>query len=430
MLMALARLAVRSSYLVGAVAFLLGLLGVNGGAGGPECALTVLPGQSIQQGIESAPEGAVICLQAGTFHEHLMISKSLTLKGAGREQTLLKGINILIPVLSIRSDSEIQVVLDSLTIAEGRDRGSLVRVGGKASATLTDIALINGNKADGLEVKDQAQVYVQRAFISGIIEGFHAIRVTGSAQVTLISSQIRHNDRGLVALDASRVDIQDSEFSQHKSSALQVCPALGRCHATLSLSNSQVSDNNTGLLVYGFARLNLHHVAVSGNKTGLQGLFGPSAQISLRDSLFSGNEIGLDVDGATQVSLINTRVTTSKFDGLKLGDLVQAQLLLSVIEGNGSDPQCLMPQGICNGIMMHGRAQLVLIESVIKGNADWGIAERRKPCGYEEDDFSGQVVFEGMNTLEGNNQSGDHSAQGNPGNHPFTNLPPGNVCLP
>lgn len=42
----------------------------------------------------------------------------------------------------------------------------------------------------------------------------------------------------------------------------------------------------------------------------------------------------------------------------------------------------------------------------------------------------GYMVFEGMNTIEGNNQSGDHTAQGNPGEHPFKDLPPGNVCLP
>ncbi|MDQ3624846.1 MAG: M48 family metalloprotease, partial [Verrucomicrobiota bacterium] len=49
--------------------------------------INVAAGQSIQQAIDSAPEGAVIRLGEGEWKERIIISKSLTLEGAGWEKT-------------------------------------------------------------------------------------------------------------------------------------------------------------------------------------------------------------------------------------------------------------------------------------------------------------------------------------------------------
>jgi nitrous oxidase accessory protein NosD len=77
------------------------------------CVVTVQPGQSIQQAINTVSEGALVCVASGTFTENITITKSLSLRGAGSAQTILQG------SVRIERDQEIRV---ALTLA-GRSRG-------------------------------------------------------------------------------------------------------------------------------------------------------------------------------------------------------------------------------------------------------------------------------------------------------------------
>lgn len=67
-------------------------------------------------------------------------------------------------------------------------------------------------------------------------------------------------------------------------------------------------------------------------------------------------------------------------------------------------------------------------------NADWSVGAALKQCGYEEDKFTGQVVFEDMRLEEisGNSITNDQTGKGNPGNHPWNrpDVLDGQVCLP
>src|SRR4051812_23717394 len=52
--------------------------------------VTVKSGESIQKAIDAALNGATIQIEAGTFAEHLFISKPITLRGAGADKTILQ----------------------------------------------------------------------------------------------------------------------------------------------------------------------------------------------------------------------------------------------------------------------------------------------------------------------------------------------------
>jgi nitrous oxidase accessory protein NosD len=78
------------------------------------CAVTVQPGQSIQQAINTVSEGALVCVASGTFTENITITKSLSLRGAGSAQTILQG------SVRIERDQEIRVALTGWTITGSR----------------------------------------------------------------------------------------------------------------------------------------------------------------------------------------------------------------------------------------------------------------------------------------------------------------------
>ncbi len=189
--------------LAASVVVALALLSVAGGSGswvqGQGCTVTVQPGESIQRAIDEAKEGAVVCLVAGTWEENLVIRKSLTLRGAGREQTKIKGKKEDKSVISIASDAEILVSIDGLTVAEAIG-ASGIEVAGKARVSITT-SQISGNR-DGIYMKDSAQAEIRGSTIEGngtkedckkkeyICSG---IEVWGKSQVKIIDSKILKN---------------------------------------------------------------------------------------------------------------------------------------------------------------------------------------------------------------------------------------------
>jgi hypothetical protein len=57
----------------------------------PACTVEVTTGHSIQDAINSAPDGATVCVGPGIYYENLLINKDgITLKGAGPEKTILQ----------------------------------------------------------------------------------------------------------------------------------------------------------------------------------------------------------------------------------------------------------------------------------------------------------------------------------------------------
>jgi hypothetical protein len=332
------------------------------------CTVMVRPGQSIQQTIDQASPGAVICLAEGSFpseaepdpYPPLLITKDLTLQGAGMAKTVITfGIDIR-NMLETGEEPVFHVTLQNLSL-----QGAL-RISTHARVTIRRVRL--QLFARGTERKEPYLAY------GGISAGGHVHLKLEAVQVL---TGIR-GDPGL-AFGGEELEIRDSLF-------------FGNEEAGIMISSSKDRTVN----------------------------------VKIRDSLILGNRrtgISLDASWGGHVELIGVGII-----------------------GNGTDPQCTRTdlfgdiQRFCNGISIVaepswrgpvGGMEIILRDLTIVGNADWGLAAELEQCGYVEDRFTnGRVVFEGTNVIEGNNKLGIHTALGNPGKHPFTDLPPGNVCLP
>jgi parallel beta-helix repeat protein len=360
--------------LVGLFVAAFGLLGRDAPRA-QDCSVTVQPGQTIRSAIAQASVGAVICLSAGTWEENLLINKGLTLRGAGPDQTLIQGVKVDEPIIRIEDFSDAMVTIEGLRMTQhhlkGWGRGMDI-FSTTGTVVIRNVQIVKTNR-DGLQVM-------------------------GRVSVNLIDSQI--SDSGdtypHLLFDEGGIRVGGS--------------------AQLTITNSRVLDNKSyGLVAYDSATVKLTDSRVSGNG---------GEKFVLRG-------VGLIAADRATVELENSLISANEFHGLSVEDLAVVRVRRSTIEENGLGFfRCSRVNTICNGVVIQGQAVVELFDSQILNNLDWGLAAVRKECGYEEDQFTGQVFFYGQNTITGNNKSGNHTAQGNPGKHPFTDLPPGNVCLP
>ena len=311
---------------------------------------------TILSALEEARSGDIITIAPGIYEENLVITKSISLIGAGADKTVIKSLRAGYPVILIESEEEIKVHLEGLKITEAQrfsedercaddpicPDGLLVR--GEAQVTLENCTVFD-NEDEGLDIRESAQVTIANSRVSGNGSG---IQVQDGAQVTLTNSQVFDNlFRGIEAQDRARVILIDSQVSGHQSRP----PAEGwglrvSDRAWASLTNSQIFNNYMGLWVT------------------------EDSQAIITDSAISSNEFGLLVSDS-QVTLIESQV-------LNNGD---------------------------NGIGVVGRSQVEIRNSVVRNNGNWGVAAKLRKCGVMKDDFTGKVEL--FNTQIYDNWRGD-----------------------
>jgi parallel beta-helix repeat protein len=190
----------------------------------------------------------------------------------------------------------------------------------------------------------------------------------------------------------------------------------------------------TGLLLGGQAKATITNSQILGNKGSGIGMR-DSAQATISSSQTSSNEgDGISMWGSAQATITNSQISGNKWDGIFMWGSAQAEIRASTIEGNGTSENCKKDDYICNGIELHWKPQVKIIDSTIRNNADWGVGAVLTQCGYKFDEFTGAVTFEDMmlDQIAGNNTSGNQNGMGNPGNHYWNrpDIPDGQVCLP
>ena len=257
------------------------------------CTVTVQPGESIQRAIEQAAEGAVICLAPGRWEENLVITKSLTLRGTGKEpkEVWIVGTKEGHPVMRIESEREIEVQLENLAVAEAK--------GWKCAVESPQWIC-----PDGLQALGKAKVLIKDMQVSNNRDGLF---VGDSATVSLGHSQVSNTGIGLAVGDS----------------------------ATVSLSHSQVSDNGIGVGLRGSAQVSLSHSTVSNNWfIGLAAEIG-SATVTLQNSIVSGNGRGLVVGDSTTVRIEGSEISGNEGHGIFLQDKAVAEIWGNRILNNG-----------------------------------------------------------------------------------------------
>jgi parallel beta-helix repeat protein len=276
-----------------------------------DCTVTVEPGQSIQEAINKAPAGAVICLTAGTWEENIVIEKSLTLRGE-KEKTVIDGVHENYPVVWVRAPEEQEVVVQleglRITGAEGRCADYYicadgVLLQGSAQATISNSSLSENGWAGIIVLWDSAQVTISDSSISR--NGYEGIELWGSAQASISSSTLSGNGLGIELWDSAQA----------------------------SISNSTLSENATGIRLVSSAQATITNSTLSVNRDeGIK--LEDSAQVTITNSTLSGNKWGIVLEGSAQATISNSTLSGNEKNGIMLRDSAQATISGNLFTGN------------------------------------------------------------------------------------------------
>lgn len=292
-----------------------------------DCSVTVQSGQLIQRAIDDAQQDAVICLGEGDWEENLKIEKSLTLRGLGQEETIIKRREAGYPVVWIKTPGDgakqVRVKVEELAITgayggcadwhKGICADGLL-IGGSAEVEIAD-STISGNKRNGFFIRDSARVSITNSAIS------------------------RNGHYGLWVWHSAWADIRDCAISEN---GLGVSGGMGTAR--------------DGIVVRDSAWLRIASSIVSRN--GYRGvLLTDTTQAEIRSSSIEGSpQEGIWLRGAAQAAISDTRISGNR-----------------------------------DGILLWGRAVATVVRNRIISNRGYGVALYHRPCYEADEAFQGHI---------------------------------------
>lgn len=208
---------------------------------------------TIQAAINAAQAGNTIIVSAGTYNESITITKSLTLRGAGRRTTIVNGGDPGRPVIRIESAQEIiEVRIENLTVTGAVEvPGSIcaetglkricpqgIQLWGKVKGVITNNEIVH-NIAGGIEVLNGANATITDNTISG--DGKEGIGIQLFKNATaIIRNNILHRSEGIGILVyvESKAEIVNNTITSTSTSA-----RLGDGIEVLDASEAQIKQN-------------------------------------------------------------------------------------------------------------------------------------------------------------------------------------------
>ncbi len=376
---------------LGAMALLVGAIGPSGQAEPNSCASELAPDESIQTAIDDANSGATICLESGEWQESIVIDKSLTLRGLGDERVAIVGTDEVvardISATVIIQGEDLAITLENLEL-RGAEPGST-----------------NGIHVLGSTFTQSADVTVRNVRIADMSRG---VVINGPDVSATLQDTVIENNRnpGVVADRAEQITIIDSVVQNNVGWGIQLQRGVQATVRGSTIRNTEPLTTSSGQMSLSLS------IGVN---------VGTDSQLELVNSVVQGN-------GAPETEELwfnHAGVNVGAFSsGPSSPAAASAEIVDTRVVGNHS------------GVVVGQESDVQMAGTEVRESRSWGVAAPAAACVEPPADqfvfeaANGEIEFAGDTTIEGNNTSGRHDGKGNPGNHPFTDLPDGQVCLP
>ena len=356
----------------------------------------------IQDAIDAASPGDTIMVCPGTYKESLFITKSLILKGAGYEKTVIQTGEKETAIRIWRSfyETSIEVTVESLKAV-----GSIAGIGitHNVRATIRDNWLFG--EGDGIAILGAQAVIEGNYRIGGAYN--EGISVSGSGAKAIIRNNrwIGGGSGGITVGDGAEAIIEGNDEIRGFYGSGIVVNGLGL--ATIE-KNTISQGYGRGVTVIGKATIQGNSI-INNLDTGIGVLFGGQATI-LNNSI-SGSRGGISVRHSAKATIQGNTVWENGA-GITVWDSAQAIILGNQISGNGrgiaiwDSAQATISGNTISwnretGIFILGLAQANIEENKVTGNAGYGVALYQRPC-YDTDHIFEGAVKGRSNEILGN----------------------------
>lgn len=243
------------------------------------CTQTYESDGSLQDAINDAESGDVICLDSGTFTGPIQVSTpGLTLRAADGAEPVISGGNDGIVISGADN-----TVIHGLEVRGASNEG--IKVENSADVTIVSTAFednanaIFAQNAPGLHIAEN-DIFEQRlAFRRGF-----GIDIVDSESVHIRQNIFRQNPNGIRLVDSPHGFIDDNEFSDGNTPAINLITS-----DSITVSGNSITESNFGVRVESSVGVTVSENTISDNIQYGIILMDESAQAQITDNTLSGN---------------------------------------------------------------------------------------------------------------------------------------------
>jgi parallel beta-helix repeat protein len=329
---------------------------------------------TVQEAISKVKAGGTITLGAGTYKEQVQIYKSVTIRGAAPDQTVVQAPSIEYVAINIATD-QLQGTLEGFKVTGGR-RGMTVATGPAGNVTLRNVK-IEANGVGRNPTNGDAGIWIYEQATATL----DTVSITGSQGV------------GLMAFGRAKVTIQKSTVARNVGWDISIGNTV-----QATISNNQITGAKPsgdalgyGILAVGDSRVTAENNTISQN-AGFGVYLWERTVSMIRQNTISDNEnFGVYVRGSASVPLEDNTIARNRTEGIRTIESSKVTILNNRITGQRSSPQGTLGRGIS----AFGDSQLTIRDNTISANVSIGV-----------DLYDRVKATVTSNTISGNNYDG------------------------